>query len=206
MLCERCDRPRATDEDRDDTKPGEAEHLCWVEWGESCEAVDWRARALAAEALVAMARKVHGPRQSWTIELLGEPVAKARPRFNSHTRKAYTPKKSANWEHDAAWEMRRAWGEKPLRCPVSLTIQAHFARPLRLVHRKHGGSLAASKPMWAQPHVSKPDSDNCIKSVCDALEKSGVVHNDSQFWSVNLTKRYAEFGEAPGVVVLMEWE
>lgn len=52
--CERCDRPRATDEGWRTYQPGEGEHLCWVSEAERCsgDAIDWRARALAAEARI----------------------------------------------------------------------------------------------------------------------------------------------------------
>jgi hypothetical protein len=45
--CERCDKPIATDNDWEATPEGEGEGLCWG--AASCCAVDWRARAMAAE-------------------------------------------------------------------------------------------------------------------------------------------------------------
>lgn len=46
--CPRCDKPLARDEDyRREEKPGD-EALCWEP--ERCKAIDWRARALTAEA------------------------------------------------------------------------------------------------------------------------------------------------------------
>lgn len=47
--CERCDRPVASEADFDAYRGGEGGHLCW---GGACPAVDWRSRAMAAEALV----------------------------------------------------------------------------------------------------------------------------------------------------------
>lgn len=47
--CERCDKPVATEADWEATPGGEGEHLCWGFCSPSCVAVDWRARALAAE-------------------------------------------------------------------------------------------------------------------------------------------------------------
>jgi hypothetical protein len=47
--CPRCDRPIATDADWTTTPSGEGGHLCW---GGACPAVDWRKRALVAEAEV----------------------------------------------------------------------------------------------------------------------------------------------------------
>ena len=52
--CERCDLPRATAEQWETMRGGEGADLCWATDGLRCvgEPVDWRARALAAEARV----------------------------------------------------------------------------------------------------------------------------------------------------------
>ena len=52
--CERCDLPRATADDWMRYVGGEGEHLCWADVASPCAGprVDWRARALAAEARV----------------------------------------------------------------------------------------------------------------------------------------------------------
>lgn len=47
--CERCDKPRATEADFCTVSIGDNMHLCWSSYGGACEAIDWRARALAAE-------------------------------------------------------------------------------------------------------------------------------------------------------------
>jgi hypothetical protein len=48
--CEICDRPVASDEEWDTIPEGEGDHLCWGGMQCSMESVDWRARALKAEA------------------------------------------------------------------------------------------------------------------------------------------------------------
>lgn len=50
--CVDCDKPIATDTDYAATAAGEGDALCWKDWHHSCqnEKVDWRARALKAEA------------------------------------------------------------------------------------------------------------------------------------------------------------
>lgn len=53
--CPDCDLPLATQADHDATAEGEGDDLCWRAWaGDVCcrTPVDWRARALAAEARV----------------------------------------------------------------------------------------------------------------------------------------------------------
>jgi Holliday junction resolvase RusA-like endonuclease len=39
-------------------------------------------------------------------------------------------------------------------------------------------------------HVKKPDADNCLKAIKDALEKAEVVLNDSCFAHVLVVKKY----------------
>jgi hypothetical protein len=46
--CHACDQPVATDRDWATMPPGDGEHLCWG--GLQCVPIDWRSRALAAEA------------------------------------------------------------------------------------------------------------------------------------------------------------
>ena len=54
--CTNCDRPEATEADYEAFGEGEGEHLCWG----CCAfmAVDWRRRALVAEALLGCAKHI----------------------------------------------------------------------------------------------------------------------------------------------------
>lgn len=118
----------------------------------------------------------------------------------------YTPGKTAKWEAYAAATLTAEWWAtqpmEPLRCPVSVTIVAVFPRPGRLEcrHKRACGCTGAR-----EVHVSRPDADNIAKAVCDALEKAGVLHNDSQAWSVHATKWTASASEQPHVVVTVQW-
>jgi Holliday junction resolvase RusA-like endonuclease len=92
-----------------------------------------------------------------------------------------------------------------LYCPASLRLVFIMPRPKRLTHRANGGTLAASKPEVTPPHTSAPDVSNLAKAVEDALEKAGILANDSQINSLRASKRYAEVGEDVGIVVELEW-
>lgn len=60
-----------------------------------------------------------------------------------------------------------------------------------------------TKPMPRVPHVKRPDIDNCIKSLKDAL--SGTVWvDDSQVFNIHATKWIAAGDEAPHVEVRVE--
>lgn len=46
--------------------------------------------------------------------------------------------------------------------------------------------------------ITKPDTDNCMKSIKDALETCGIFKNDSQVWVETGEKRH---GEDPGISI-----
>lgn len=58
---------------------------------------------------------------------------------------------------------------------------------------KHGGKRF--------PHGQKPDLDNVLKAVCDALQKAGVIEDDKQVSTITASKVWAAAGEAPAVHV-----
>jgi len=68
--------------------------------------------------------------------------------------------------------------EKPLEGPLRLTVKWLFP----LITRAHGG----------QYKDTKPDLDNIIKMLADALEQNGFYHNDSQIASMILEKFWAD--------------
>lgn len=53
------------------------------------------------------------------------------------------------------------------------------------------------------PAVKKPDLDKLQRAVFDAISSAGVWRDDSQVVSVTATKRIAEIGETPGLVLLL---
>ena len=113
----------------------------------------------------------------------GEPVAKARPRVmrNGH---AYTPKKT----EDAERNIRAAWigkyGDRPADHPVEMRIEFVYEIPK---------SWSKKKKMWASTGVisktSRPDIDNLVKTVMDALNGIAYV-DDSLIRRVEASKRY----------------
>jgi Holliday junction resolvase RusA-like endonuclease len=133
---------------------------------------------------------------SWTIP--GIPVGKGRPRFSIRNgfAVAYTPERTRHWEAIAREVFACHWDGAPTDAAVSLEVVAVFPRPQRLKRAKD--------PLGRLPHTAKPDGDNCLKAVCDSLEKSGVVRNDSQVTKATVIKVYASKDEGPCVNVRME--
>ena len=52
-----------------------------------------------------------------------------------------------------------------------------------------------------KPHTVKPDIDNLVKAVMDALTTAGWWIDDTQVWSLSTSKQYAAKGEPSGVYI-----
>lgn len=82
--CRNCDKPVATEADWEATPEGEGEHLCWG-WGTpSCASVDWRARALAAEAERDALRELRAVRDA-AVELVAAERERAEVSYAQRT-------------------------------------------------------------------------------------------------------------------------
>ena len=97
------------------------------------------------------------------IVFYGTPIGKARPRFGrtkSGQVVTFTAQKTRNFERDLRSLAQVAMiGKTVLEGPVKVTLTACFS------HKTKTG--------W---HVSRPDLDNIIKAVLDAL--NGIVFDD----------------------------
>lgn len=138
---------------------------------------------------------VAGAERSWSWTVLGDPVGKGRPRFARQGDKVrtFTPARTASWEAMAREVFAGRWQGGPLEGCVALVVTAVFRRPKRLDRRADRRN----------PHVARPDADNVLKAVGDALEKAGVVRNDSQVVRAVVEKAYARSDEGPRVEVLL---
>ena len=121
----------------------------------------------------------------------GEPIAKARARvvFNKHTGKtrAYTPTKTASYETYIKLIARLEWPYQPLTCPFVLTVRVYRSMPKSLSKKKVSlAELGHIRP------TTKPDCDNYLKSICDALNNI-VFKDDSQVISVHVHKFYSAY-------------
>ena len=111
------------------------------------------------------------------------PVAKARPRVTmvGGRARAYTPKKSADYERHIA----REWAHERQSAAVRLDIV--FGMPIPQSWSKKQQDAAASGLTLPS---KKPDIDNLIKAVMDAL--NGVAYDDdNQVIELSAKKVYA---------------
>lgn len=130
----------------------------------------------------------------------GQPQAKARakariiqPRGKKPSVQMYTPANTVNYENHIAMLAKNVMrGRKPTLNAVSLDLVLYFEVPASWSPWKreaaHDKLLAAT---------AKPDADNVLKAVKDALNKI-VWHDDSQVTDLSVKKRY---GKGPGVSI-----
>ena len=126
----------------------------------------------------------------------GEPQGKARPRFSRKNGHSYTPDKTVAYEElvrqrflDTAQGLRFSDDE-----PVFIKIIANYTIPKSASKKKRQRMLDDE----IQP-MKKPDADNCLKVVCDAL--NGIAyHDDAQIVQAKIEKHWTNNG---CVIVLM---
>jgi Holliday junction resolvase RusA-like endonuclease len=119
------------------------------------------------------------------LTIPGIPVAKARPRVgrNGH---AFTPQKTVNYESLVQHSyMDQAEGQK-LEGPLLIKIDFYFPIP-KSYTKKRKEKIGLLKEL----HTKKPDIDNCIKSITDALNKF-AYNDDSQIVRITAAKNYTQ--------------
>lgn len=131
------------------------------------------------------------------IEVRGEAVGKAAPRFSPKTGRAYTATKSQAWMGQVQQAALAVAPEQPWEGPVSVSI---------VVTRAYTGAIRGSKSKLAKAErgeilpVSKPDVDNYAKGVHDAL--SGVVYRDDAQIVMSIVSK--QYGDKPHTTIVVQ--
>lgn len=131
--------------------------------------------------------------------VLGCPVGKGRPKFstfNGHA-VAYTPAKTVSYENLVKLSFQQQCNCKPYEkdVPLKAVIVAYFPIP-KSVSKKNRVKMLDGLIR----HTKKPDTDNLVKAVLDAL--NGIAfYDDSQVCDIICIKRY---GEEPRVEIWIE--
>ncbi len=130
------------------------------------------------------------------IVLPGQPVGKGRPRFGGG--RAYTPKKSKDYEQLLAAEARQEMDQFNLEAtelPCKMIILAQFAIPKSWAKwRQQAAQLGEYTP-------GRPDIDNVAKSALDAF--NGIVYvDDAQVYDLQIKKTYGQ----PLLIASVSWD
>lgn len=127
--------------------------------------------------------------RSFTLTLDGQPKGKPRARFRPGQRPY--PDRAQKL---AEGEVRRAWeqADRPRLPdgPLALAVRLVVARPAG--HFKRDGTLSAEGERCPSPHRVKPDLDNAIKLVCDALNTL-AWRDDVRFVAVWCLRAWGEW-------------
>lgn len=132
------------------------------------------------------------------LRVPGPPTGKARPRFDTRTGRTYTPTATVNAEQ----AIRAAWQDQgeprlPDEYAVGLDLLIVVERPQ--CHYRRDGKLTAEGLRHPVPRNRKPDIDNAVKLVCDAL--NGRAYRDDVMIA-DLTARRRWGDRAETVIVL----
>lgn len=138
--------------------------------------------------------------KKFTFFVPGEPQGKGRPRFSTRGGRvrAYTPDKTAAYE-GAIWRayvMAYRPSESLSDRPIALHITAFYGIPKRATKAQRAGMESGE----IRP-TKKPDADNIIKAVADAIQGWAYL-DDAQIIDARCVKWY---GPEPGLQVEI-WE
>ena len=121
----------------------------------------------------------------YEFEMIGEPVGKARPRMNTRTGRAYTPTNTKLYEYSLRqWFIREYPYFVPIESRVKVTIIAYFGVPKSTSKKKAAEMIAGN----ISP-TKKPDADNIIKIVLDAMNNF-AFKDDTQVTKLEIEKKY----------------
>lgn len=124
----------------------------------------------------------------------GTPKAWRRPRFNRTTGAIFTASQDQTWR-DSIWGQAMPFAPKVncLDWPVRLDLVFYFPIPKSLSAKKRSA-------LQGQPHCGRPDLDNLLKAVVDALT-GPFWFDDKQIYEMHIGKLYSTISGRPGVAV-----
>lgn len=123
----------------------------------------------------------------YEFEVPGAIVGKGRPRMNTRTGKAYTPTNTKNYEYGVRqWFVLNYPHFKMLQGRVKVTIIAYFDVPKSTSKKKEKEMLEGN----ISP-TKKPDIDNIVKIILDALNKF-AFQDDTQVTKLVVEKVYTK--------------
>ena len=126
-------------------------------------------------------------------------IPKAQPRVKAFVRGShagvYTPDSAESWKQAVRQEAIANAPESLLTGPIRLQLDFFLPRPK--AHLDKHGVPKAKSPVW---HCKKPDLDNLIKAVTDAITDTQKVWvDDSQIYQITAVKTYALYASGCSV-------
>ena len=131
-----------------------------------------------------------------TLKIIGQPIAKKRPRFvkrGGHT-VTYNPQETEEgmFRHEMLRQLPATW--RPLKGSLSMSCRFLFARPKS--HFGTGRNRGKLKPSAPLEHTQKPDLDNLVKFIKDCMNRH-IYQDDKQIVRLDAQKRWCSDNEEP---------
>jgi Holliday junction resolvase RusA-like endonuclease len=125
------------------------------------------------------------------IEFFCAGIPKAQPRVKAYVRGGhagvYTPDSAEAWKQEVRRQAVANAPESLIGGVVRVDLDFYLPRPK--THLDRHGVPKPKSPVW---HCKKPDLDNLIKAVTDAItDTQRVWLDDSQICEITATKTYA---------------
>jgi Holliday junction resolvase RusA-like endonuclease len=111
----------------------------------------------------------------------GIPKAQPRPRMSTSGH-VYNPPSADAWKEEIKVAFLPYRHRKPLTEPIHLRVDFFLPKPKRLKIGELG----------RVPHTKKPDADNLLKAVMDAMTEAGVWKDDALVFWPECPKWYAQ--------------
>lgn len=134
------------------------------------------------------------------FEIVGTPVAKGRPRVSRIG--TFTPLKTVNYENLVKYTFVQSFPNfKPFEDEIKIKIIAIFNPPASISKKKLKELLPTTDdPLSAKGKITKPDLDNIVKSITDAL--NGLAYKDDNL--ITSFEAHKVYGEQAKVIVEIE--
>ena len=127
-------------------------------------------------------------RRTIMLSIPGEPKGKGRPRFDGRNGRAYTPEATRTYEKSICIAYWQKYGRVVMfgSGPVDMRIVAYYGVP-----KSDSKSRRAEKLAGKVRPVKKPDMDNIVKIVADALN-GYAYRDDAQVVGCRVEKYYSD--------------
>ncbi|MCE5225244.1 MAG: RusA family crossover junction endodeoxyribonuclease [Porphyromonadaceae bacterium] len=123
------------------------------------------------------------------FEVLGEPSAQMRHKHFKRGTFSGTYDPSKDKKRDFLLTVQDKAPKEPLTGPIMITVVFYFGRPKNHFRTgKNSAMLRDDAPEW---HISRRDTDNCIKFLQDSLNDI-YWKDDSQICWIEAQKKYSE--------------
>jgi Holliday junction resolvase RusA-like endonuclease len=139
-----------------------------------------------------------------TFFIPGEPAAQARPRCKCLRigprliPQIYDLHNADEWKARIQLIARPYAPKAPMLGPVRLAVTFYVTRP-QGHYRGKAHALRPEAPNW---HISKPDGDNFVKALLDALTVVRIWVDDAQVCDQRIQKVYAQEGKSGALVTI----